>query len=95
VIAAIADLVFYLKEHNGLHQVSAVILCKLYSNTLLVLFNNRLVDRGRTEAASSDAMAFRVGRGTDQSTTFGEVTDFNLETIKSDKEYMHSMEQAQ
>jgi len=96
VIAAIADLVFYLKEHNGLHQVSAVILCKLYSNTLLVLFNNRLVDRGRIEAASSEAgMAFRVGHGTAQSTTFGEVTDFNLETVKADREYTHSMEHAQ
>ncbi|KAJ4474302.1 hypothetical protein J3R30DRAFT_3778329 [Lentinula aciculospora] len=42
-IAAIIDLIFFLKEHNGLHQVSGVILCKLYSNTLLVLFNNRMV----------------------------------------------------
>ncbi|KAJ4478659.1 hypothetical protein C8J55DRAFT_514646 [Lentinula edodes] len=45
-IAAIIDLVFFLKEHNGLHQVSGVILCKLYSNTLLVLFNNRIVVAG-------------------------------------------------
>ncbi|KAJ7472360.1 hypothetical protein B0H11DRAFT_2282904 [Mycena galericulata] len=42
-VAAIVDLIFFLKAHNGLHQVSGVILCKLYSNTLLVLFNNRLV----------------------------------------------------
>lgn len=42
-IAAIIDLVFFLKESNGLHQVSGVILCKLYSNSLLVLFNNRKI----------------------------------------------------
>ncbi|KAF5375745.1 hypothetical protein D9757_008990 [Collybiopsis confluens] len=42
-IAAIVDLIFFLKEHNGLHQVSGVILCKLYSNTLLVLYNNRII----------------------------------------------------
>ncbi|KIK53876.1 hypothetical protein GYMLUDRAFT_207154 [Collybiopsis luxurians FD-317 M1] len=42
-IAALIDLVFFLKEHNGLHQVSGVTLCKLYSNTLLVLFNNRMI----------------------------------------------------
>ncbi|KAF8185486.1 hypothetical protein K438DRAFT_1488382, partial [Mycena galopus ATCC 62051] len=41
-ISAVVDLVFFLKAHNALHQVSGVILCKLYSNTLLVLFNNRL-----------------------------------------------------
>ncbi|KIK63507.1 hypothetical protein GYMLUDRAFT_41184 [Collybiopsis luxurians FD-317 M1] len=46
-IAAIVDLVFFLKEHNGLHQVSGVILCKLYSNTLLVLYNNRILIRER------------------------------------------------
>ncbi|KAJ7621253.1 hypothetical protein FB45DRAFT_928794 [Roridomyces roridus] len=47
-IAAIVDLVFFIKAHNGLHQVSGVILCKLYSNTLLVLLNNRLVLAGET-----------------------------------------------
>ncbi|KAJ7678093.1 hypothetical protein DFH06DRAFT_566023 [Mycena polygramma] len=47
-IAAIVDLIFFLKAHNGLHQISGVILCKLYSNTLLVLFNNRLASANRT-----------------------------------------------
>ncbi|KAJ7233852.1 hypothetical protein B0H12DRAFT_166227 [Mycena haematopus] len=47
-IAAIVDLVFFLRAHNGLHQASGVILCKLYSNTLLVLFNNRLMMRNET-----------------------------------------------
>ncbi|KAJ3820488.1 hypothetical protein F5880DRAFT_1487903 [Lentinula raphanica] len=42
-IAAIIDLIFFLKATNGLHQVSGVILCKLYSNSLLVLFNNRMI----------------------------------------------------
>ncbi|KAJ7037983.1 hypothetical protein C8F04DRAFT_1327882 [Mycena alexandri] len=41
-LAAIMDLIFFLKAHNGLHQVSGVTLCKFYSNTHLVLFNNRL-----------------------------------------------------
>ncbi|KAJ7221596.1 hypothetical protein GGX14DRAFT_670383 [Mycena pura] len=43
VVAAIIDFLFYLKETNGLHQVTGVILCKLYSNSLMMLFNNRLV----------------------------------------------------
>ncbi|KAK7050489.1 putative transmembrane protein [Favolaschia claudopus] len=47
-IAAIVDLIFFVRAHNGLHQVSGVILCKLYSNTLLVLFNNRLVMANQT-----------------------------------------------
>ncbi|KAJ7868849.1 hypothetical protein B0H13DRAFT_1896911 [Mycena leptocephala] len=47
-IAAIVDLIFFVRAHNGLHQVSGVILCKLYSNTLLVLFNNRLVMANET-----------------------------------------------
>ena len=46
-IAAIVDLVFFLRAHNALHQVSGVILAKLYSNTLLVIFNNRMVMAGR------------------------------------------------
>ncbi|CAK5262239.1 unnamed protein product [Mycena citricolor] len=41
-IAAGVDLIFFLRAKNGLHQVPGVILCKLYSNALLVLFNNRL-----------------------------------------------------
>ncbi|KAF8529965.1 hypothetical protein JB92DRAFT_2695155, partial [Gautieria morchelliformis] len=42
-LAAIVDLVFFVSQKNGLHQVSGVILGKLYTNTLLVLFNNRMV----------------------------------------------------
>ncbi|KAJ7028771.1 hypothetical protein C8F04DRAFT_1118580 [Mycena alexandri] len=68
VMMAILDLVFFLKEHNELHQVSGVVLCKVYSNTLLVLFNNRLVERnnlnkeqhvGSNDSALSE---FRVAR---------------------------------
>jgi hypothetical protein len=96
VVAAILDLVFFLKEHKTeVHQVSAVILCKLYSNTLLVLFNNRLADGNRTDMVSIEAtMAFRVARSTERS-TFGDTTSFPLETVKSDREYMHSMEHSQ
>jgi Family of unknown function (DUF6534) len=42
-LAAVIALVFYISQHNGLHQVSGVILGKLYTNTLLALFNNRLL----------------------------------------------------
>jgi hypothetical protein len=42
-LAAIIDLVFYIKQDNGMHQVTGVILGKLYSNTLLVLLNNRIL----------------------------------------------------
>ncbi|KAJ7883420.1 hypothetical protein B0H14DRAFT_3128582 [Mycena olivaceomarginata] len=45
-LAAVADLIFFVRAHNGLHQASGVILCKMYSNTLLVLFNNRSGDGG-------------------------------------------------
>ncbi|KAJ7168901.1 hypothetical protein C8R46DRAFT_1268526 [Mycena filopes] len=54
VMMAILDLVFFLREHNELHQVSGVVLCKIYSNTLLVLFNNRLVERNKGQQVVSD-----------------------------------------
>jgi hypothetical protein len=84
-IAAIIDLVFFLKESNGLHQVSGVILCKLYSNTLLVLFNNRLTTKNNTHYLSNDdrtnttegsrTLEFRVApRRTALSTGFSTVT---------------------
>ena len=41
--AAILDLVFFLSlHHNALHQLSGVTLSKLYTNSLLMLFNNRI-----------------------------------------------------
>jgi Family of unknown function (DUF6534) len=50
-LAAIIDLAFYLSQPNGLHQVSGIILGKLYTNTLLVLFNNRiLANKGLNES---------------------------------------------
>jgi len=56
------DLLFFLKAHNALHQVTGVILCKLYSNTLLVLFNNRLVmaNTGETTVHTPQSLAFRA-----------------------------------
>ncbi|KAJ7271652.1 hypothetical protein C8J57DRAFT_1319460 [Mycena rebaudengoi] len=60
-IAAIIDLVFFLKAHNALHQVTGVILCKLYSDTLLVLFNNRLATRMANEtSAHVESIFFRA-----------------------------------
>ncbi|KAK1229504.1 hypothetical protein PQX77_007427 [Marasmius sp. AFHP31] len=45
--AAILDLVFFLSLHrNALHQLSGVTLSKLYTNSLLMLFNNRIHIRG-------------------------------------------------
>ncbi|KAF8531408.1 hypothetical protein JB92DRAFT_2851853 [Gautieria morchelliformis] len=41
-LAAMIDFIFFLTQHNGLHQVTGVILGKLYTTTLLVLFNNRM-----------------------------------------------------
>ncbi|KAK7466059.1 hypothetical protein VKT23_004783 [Stygiomarasmius scandens] len=41
--AAILDLVFFLSIHNNtMHQISGVTLSKLYTNSLLMLFNNRM-----------------------------------------------------
>ncbi|KAG7096457.1 hypothetical protein E1B28_003891 [Marasmius oreades] len=41
--AAIIDLIFYLTlKHKSLHQLSGVNLSKLYTNSLLMLFNNRI-----------------------------------------------------
>ncbi|KAJ6570516.1 hypothetical protein DFH09DRAFT_1080080 [Mycena vulgaris] len=76
VIAAILDLAFYLKEHNGLHQASGVILGKMYSNTFLVLFNNRLVDWNNTEAYySPHATGFKL-KGGPGSVHSGDTADF-------------------
>jgi hypothetical protein len=91
VVLAILDLVFYLREHgNGLHQVSGVILGKMYSNTFLVLFNNRLVDWTNSGNSSDDrevsALAFRVGP--QGSTTTGNTSDVPLQSIKSEKDLM-------
>ncbi|KAJ7613552.1 hypothetical protein FB45DRAFT_1112153 [Roridomyces roridus] len=58
-IAAIVDLVFFIKAHNGLHQVSGVILGKMYSNTLLVLLNNRLAMRREPQLHVGES--FRAG----------------------------------
>ncbi|KAJ7605567.1 hypothetical protein FB45DRAFT_952715 [Roridomyces roridus] len=60
-IAAIVDLVFFIKAHNGLHQVSGVILGKMYSNTLLVLLNNRLAMRREPQLHVGES--FRAGMG--------------------------------
>jgi predicted phosphoadenosine phosphosulfate sulfurtransferase len=56
------DLLFFLKAHNALHQVTGVILCKIYSNALLVLFNNRLVmaNASGTTVHTSQSLAFRA-----------------------------------
>ncbi|KAJ7754594.1 hypothetical protein B0H16DRAFT_1542905 [Mycena metata] len=84
-IAAIVDLIFFLKAHNGLHQVSGVTLCKLYSNTLLVLFNNRLALAKQTVvtahgSTSGTTMAFAAAKTSSRPP----VSDVDLEWHKLD-----------
>ncbi|KAF7299973.1 hypothetical protein MKEN_01319400 [Mycena kentingensis (nom. inval.)] len=55
-IAATIDLICFVKFTNGLHQVSAINLCKLYSNTFLVLFNNRLALQSDGSVVTDRAM---------------------------------------
>ncbi|THH29898.1 hypothetical protein EUX98_g4286 [Antrodiella citrinella] len=44
---AIVDLTLFLRfQHNNLHLLPALTLCKLYSNSLLVVFNSRLKIQG-------------------------------------------------
>ncbi|KAJ7473172.1 hypothetical protein B0H11DRAFT_2037485 [Mycena galericulata] len=88
VVVALVDLVFFLKEHNammnsqtyaaGIHELCGVILCKIYSNIFLVLFNNRLVNLNQTlwhstaEDQVVSALEFRVGPRMQRSTTVGD-----------------------
>ncbi|KAJ7451312.1 hypothetical protein FB451DRAFT_1284169 [Mycena latifolia] len=88
VIAAVLDLVLYLEEHNGLHQASGVVLCKLYSNTLMVLLNNRLADWDETASVSdASSIAFQKKRFPPS----GDGTD--SETMKSEKGSIMAMDQ--
>ncbi|KAF7360724.1 hypothetical protein MVEN_00804300 [Mycena venus] len=91
VFAATLDLVFYLTEKNGLHQVSGVTLSKLYSNTLMVLFNNRLVELRTRDTISGEnaALAFRPGRSKTETMDTG---DFQTITVKVDKESFNSID---
>ncbi|THU80176.1 hypothetical protein K435DRAFT_764819 [Dendrothele bispora CBS 962.96] len=53
--AAIIDLVFFLSIHdNTMHQISGVTLSKLYTNSLLMLFNNRM-KRGMTLSSTVES----------------------------------------
>ncbi|KAJ7723103.1 hypothetical protein DFH07DRAFT_856232 [Mycena maculata] len=91
--AAIVDLVFFIKVHNGLHQIFGVILCKLYSNSLMVLFNNRLSMRTGGQlpthySGPQDHSTFRVAAPPGRSATVnwdsqgGVTSDINMETLK-------------
>jgi hypothetical protein len=64
-VAATIDLIFFLTVHNGLHQVSGVILGKLYTNTLLVIFNNRMimVNKGLYQSDVVSALGFNLPPG--------------------------------
>ncbi|KZT63568.1 hypothetical protein DAEQUDRAFT_733668 [Daedalea quercina L-15889] len=65
-ILAILDLVFFLHfKHNYYHLVCALLLSKLYSNSLLVLLNNRVALRAHVQADNSFALgSMRFGGGT-------------------------------
>ncbi|KAJ7144290.1 hypothetical protein C8R44DRAFT_846167 [Mycena epipterygia] len=79
VVVALLDLVLYLEEHNTLHQAFGVVLGKLYSNSLLVLFNNRLVDWNNSEGVidlsdeevDGSVLSFRVKPRKERSTSTG------------------------
>lgn len=77
VVVALLDLVLYLEEHNTLHEAFGIVLGKLYSNSLLVLFNNRLVDWDKTEGPDlsdeevASVIAFRVAPRKERSTSTG------------------------
>jgi len=75
VATAVVDLVFYQKEHNGLHQVSGVILCKLYSNTFMALLNNRIVDGSRIQhmVSGERAVSVKVERVTTVDTSSSDI----------------------
>jgi hypothetical protein len=78
VVFALLDLVLYLEEHNTLHQAFGVVLGKLYSNSLLVLFNNRLVDWNKSEGVdisdeevAGSVLSFRAPPRKERSTSTG------------------------
>ncbi|KAJ7247232.1 hypothetical protein C8J57DRAFT_1523015 [Mycena rebaudengoi] len=88
VVAALIDLLSYLKKSNGLYQVTAVILCKI--NSLLVLFNNRLsfntwdyVNQDSTESC----LAVRIERTTNAEDTMNtQHESFKLDKLRMDSE---------
>jgi hypothetical protein len=75
-VAATIDLIFFLTVHNGLHQVSGVILGKLYTNTLLVIFNNRMImaNKGLLQSEVISGMGFHAPPH--NSTDTADTTDF-------------------
>ncbi|KAJ6598426.1 hypothetical protein DFH09DRAFT_1131742 [Mycena vulgaris] len=86
-IAAIIDLIFFVRAHNGLHQVSGVILCKLYSNTLLVLFNNRLALANETHVHElGQSLAFQASspphRSTNRDVEWTSERTINLDSVE-------------
>ncbi|KAJ3723973.1 hypothetical protein C8R42DRAFT_476099 [Lentinula raphanica] len=92
-IAAIVDLIFFLKATNGLHQVSGVILCKLYSNSLLVLFNNRMIITTKSQthflsdtsgSGSGNAITSSEGESSRELETFKAATVPRLSTLDLD-----------
>ncbi|KAJ6535029.1 hypothetical protein B0H19DRAFT_1271690 [Mycena capillaripes] len=90
VVTAIVDLVFFLREHNGLHQVTGVILCKLYSNTFMALLNNRLVvdsEKIRQVISGERGVSIRVDR-----VSKVDRGEFKVGPVHSDKEYTPSID---
>ncbi|KAJ7280802.1 hypothetical protein C8J57DRAFT_1711791 [Mycena rebaudengoi] len=90
VVAALIDLLFYLKETNaGLYQVTAVILCKMYSNSLLVLFNNRL-SFNTWDYVNQDSTESRIAVRIERTTNAGDTTNTQNKSFKLDKLRMDS-----
>ncbi|KAK7032516.1 hypothetical protein VNI00_013085 [Paramarasmius palmivorus] len=83
--AALVDLVFFLSIHNNaLHQISGVNLAKLYTNSLMMLFNNRasLQRSFGSSVEDSEIRLENVNRRADLETSGGSVSVFHA-TVKS------------
>jgi hypothetical protein len=83
---AIAELILYLVyQHNNLHMIPALVLAKLYTNTLLATFNSRSVafngSSSRTDAERSTQYVGNEWRRA-QSTTTGAKDRVQITTVR-------------
>ncbi|ESK86289.1 hypothetical protein Moror_16590 [Moniliophthora roreri MCA 2997] len=87
--AAIVDLIFFLSMHNNaLHQISGVNLAKLYTNSLMMLFNNRskLQNDFGSSVEDTEIRLESTGRGGRRGLESNgtDATVFHATTVKSD-----------
>ncbi|KAI3614954.1 hypothetical protein WG66_016821 [Moniliophthora roreri] len=85
--AAIAELVFFLSMHNNsLHQLSGVNLAKLYTNSLMMLFNNRAKLQSDWDSAGITEVRLEHSRrmSVDVESSGISITVLQNTTVKSD-----------